>query len=282
MRNKKNVVVLQIIILAVICFIGCENENNNPNMDFIYPLAIGNSWQYDLIFTIDYDSTATSNGLADTTYSSTGLVEIITNEIIFDSLEVFNLATTITEEGNLYRGNEYYNNDDYSLVSYGYQSPSMITPRNNEDSAFICFDDKKFNNVREIFDYLERGVVEIDYLRGDSIYYDPVKCLEYPLTEDNQWEYRASNNPWRIEKTIIGQESIDVPAGQFNCWKIHWTFPESSWNDDIDFYDFISPEGLVKRVIECRNTEVIDEELSFVGYCNITEERYLTGYQIAD
>ena len=74
MRNKKNVVVLQIIILAVICFIGCENENNNPNMDFIYPLAIGNSWQYDLIFTIDYDSTATSNGLADTTYSSTGLV----------------------------------------------------------------------------------------------------------------------------------------------------------------------------------------------------------------
>jgi hypothetical protein len=282
MKSKKNVWVLQIIILAVICIIGCESENNKPNMDFIYPLAVGNSWQYDMIYALDFDSLATSNGFIDTTYYSTGSVEIITNEIIFDSLEVYNFATTLTETGNVFTGNEYYNNNNNCLFCYGYINPSMITPKSNKNLAFIIFDNKKFNNVREIVDYIERGIIKNDYSKNDSIYYDPVKCLEYPLREDSQWIYRTSNNPWRIDKTIIGLENIDVPAGQFNCWKIQWTFPESSWINDIEFYDFISQDGLIKRVIEFKNTECIDEFGNFIGYLNSTEEKYLTDYQIID
>lgn len=282
MGSKKNVLVLQIIILAVICIIGCENDNDKPNMDFIYPLAIGNSWQYDMIFTLDFDSLATSNGLIDTTHYSTGSVEIITNEIIFDSLEVYNFETTLTETGNAFTGNEYYNNNDNCLFCYGYTQGYMITPKTNNNFAFIIFDEKKFNDVREVFNYLEKGIIVDEYSKDDSIYYDPVKTLEYPLEEDKQWMYRTSNNPWRIDKTIIGKENIDVPAGNFNCWKIQWTYPESSWNDNIEFYDFISQDGLIKRVIEFKNSECIDELGNFIGYLNSTEEKYLTDYQIND
>ena len=282
MRSNKNVLVLSIIILTVICIIGCENDNDKLNMDFIYPLTIGNNWQYDMIFTMDFDSLATYNGLNDTIFYSTGSVEIITNEIIFDSLEVYNLATTITETGNVLTGNEFYNNNDNCLFSYGYINPSMITPKSNNNFAFIIFDNKKFNNVREIVDYIERGIIENDYSKNDSIYYDPVKCLEYPLIEDNQWIYRTSNNPIRIDKTIIGLESIHVPAGLFNCWKIQWTYPESSWNDDVEFYDFISQNGLIKRVIEFKDLECIGGFGNFIGYLSSTEEKYLTDYQIND
>lgn len=108
MKIRKNSGVLQIFFLVIICITGCESDNNKPNMDFIYPLTVGNNWQYDMIFILDFDSLATSNGFIDTTYFSTGSVEIITNEIIFDSLAVYNIATTITETGNVFTGNEYY------------------------------------------------------------------------------------------------------------------------------------------------------------------------------
>jgi hypothetical protein len=281
MNSKRNVLIVQILILTVLCIIGCDNDNNNPNMNFTYPLAVGNSWQYDLIFTEENDSLAASSGLKDTVFFSTGLVEIITKEIIFDTLEVYNLATTLAEHGNEICSNQYYNNEDTGLMNYGYHGVSMITPKKDEDAVFISFDNKQFNNVREVFRYIERGI-EIDYARGDSIYYDPVKCLEYPLEEGNQWVYRTSDNPWKVDKTIIGQESVEVPAGEFDCWKIHWTYPESDWDDNIFFYDYVSQEGLVKRFIELRNMESVDEDGDVIGYFNATEEKYLTDFHIND
>ncbi|NQV18793.1 MAG: hypothetical protein HQ534_09650 [Armatimonadetes bacterium] len=280
MKSKNLLLILRIIILSMICIIGCENDNVKPNMDFVYPLTVGNSWEYEKLFTLDFDSLATFNGLTDTTFYSTGFVEIIAYEVIFDSLEVYNFSTTITEDGNVLTGNEFYNNNDNSLISYGYINPFMFTPKSNENFVSIIFDDKKFSDVREIFDYIKRGIIGNDYSKNDSIYYDPVKCLEYPLRENNQWIYRTYDI--RIDKTIIGVEKIDVPAGEFNCWKIQWTYPELSFNDDIEFYDFVSHEGLVQRLIEFKNMAYIDEFGNFIGYLNSTEETYLTDYQIYD
>lgn len=280
MRSKKNVLVLSIIILAVICIIGCESDNDKPNMDFVYPLTVGNSWQYETTFTLDYDSLATYNGLNDTIIYHTGSVEIIANEVIFDSLEVYNFASILNENGNIFTGNKYYNNNDNSLFSYGYTNGSMITPKTKNNYAYIIFDEKKFNNLREIVDYMEKGIVGNEYSKNDSINYDLVKTLEYPLEEDNQWIYRSYDI--RIDKTIIGWEEINVPAGEFNCWKIQWTYPESSFNDDIEFYDFVSPEGLVKRLIEFKNLTCINEFGNIIGYLDSTEDRYLSDFQIID
>lgn len=279
MKCKSLLIILQIIVLSIIFIIGCEIVNNKPNMDFIYPLTIGNSWQYEITYTLDFDSLATYNGLNDTIIFNTGSVEIIANEVIFDSLEVYNFASIIIDNGNIVTGNKYYNNNDDGLFCYGYTQGSMITPKIN-NFAFINFDNKKFNNSREIYDYLSKGTIENEYSKEDSIIYDPVKSLEYPLEEDNQWIYRTYD--MRIDKTIIGQEKIDVPAGEFNCWKIQWTYPESSFNDHVEFYDFVSQEGLVQRLIELKNMACIDVWGNVIGYLDSIEERYLTDYQIND
>ena len=279
MKCKSLLIILQIIVLSIIFIIGCEIVNNKPNMDFIYPLTIGNSWQYEITYTLDFDSLATYNGLNDTIIFNTGSVEIIANEVIFDSLEVYNFASIIIDNGNIVTGNKYYNNNDDGLFCYGYTQGSMITPKIN-NFAFINFDNKKFNNSREIYDYLSKGTIENEYSKEDSIIYDPVKSLEYPLEEDNHWIYRTYD--MRIDKTIIGQEKIDVPAGEFNCWKIQWTYPESSFNDHVEFYDFVSQEGLVQRLIELKNMACIDVWGNVIGYLDSIEERYLTDYQIND
>ena len=109
MKSKSLLIILQIIVLSVICVIGCENDNDKPNMDFIYPLTIGNSWQYEITYTLDFDSLATYNGLNDTIIFNTGTVEIIANEVIFDSLEVYNFASIINDNGNIVTGKKYDN-----------------------------------------------------------------------------------------------------------------------------------------------------------------------------
>ena len=280
MKCKRFFWILQVIVLSVISIIGCENDTNKPNSDFVYPLMVGNNWEYDKTYTFDYDELATSNGLVDTTLTSTAFVNIIANEVIFDSIDVYNFSTLLNDNGNIITGNEYYNNNDNCLFSYGYTNPLMFTPKAIENFAFFIFDDKKFNNVKEIVDYIEKGIIGNEHSKDDSIYYDPVKSLEYPLNEDSHWIYRTSNNPWRIDKEIVGWNEIDVPAGRFNCWIVKWTFPESSWNDDIDYNDFISEQGLIKRIIEFRDLDCIDENGNFIGHINIIEETYLTDFHI--
>jgi len=272
--------VLSIIILAVICIIGCDSDNDKPNMDFVYPLTVGNSWEYETTFTLDFDSLATYNGLNDTILYHTGSVEIIANEVIFDSLEVYNFASIMNESGNIFTGNRYYNNNDDGLFCYGHTNVSNISPKTNNNYIYIKFNNKIFNNVKDIFNYVEKAKIYNQFSKDDSIYYDLVKTLEYPLEEDNQWIYRSYDI--RIDKTIIGWEEIDVPAGGFNCWKIQLTYPESSFNEDVEFYDFVSPEGLVQRLIEFKQLTCIDENGNFIGYLDSTEERYLTDYQIND
>ena len=287
MRRKNLVWVLQIIILSVICIIGCEDNNNKPNMEFIYPLSIGNNWQYENIFTLDFDSLATQNGLSDTIYYSSGLVEIIDNEVIFDTLEAFNLKSTLNEDGNIFTGNEYYNNKENCLFSYGYLHPLMMTPKVNQKYAYLIFKNKKFNNVREIINWIKKGYYGNEYSKEDSIIFDPVKSLDYPLEEGKQWIYRTETcdgKPWRIDKKILEWEEIEVPAGKFNCWRIQWfNNPFGSgpnWDEDIVMFDYISEKGLVKRIIEFKNSEAYDAEGNFIGYLDTKDEKILTEYAI--
>ena len=180
-----------IIIIVILFFVGCNifhsDNNNQQNSDFKYPLSIGNSWQYEKLFTLDFDSLATYNGLSDTTYYSSGLVEIIDNEVIFDTLDAYNFETTIDEDGNIFTGNEYYNTEDNSLISYGYIHPQMMTPKVEQEYAYIMFKNKKFINVTEIINWIEKGYYGNEYSKKDSIIFDPVKSLDYPLEEGKQW-----------------------------------------------------------------------------------------------
>lgn len=278
MNSKKNKCVLKIVILSVICIIGCEDDNNEPNMEFIYPLSVGNSWEYEKLITLNFDSLATYNGLTDTTYYSTGFVEIIAYEVIFDSLEVYNFATTLNEDGNIFTGNEYYNNNNNGLFGYGYTQGSMITPKSDQKYSYLMFKNKKFNNVREIINWIEKGNYGNEYSKEDSIIFDPVKSLDYPLEEGKQWIYRTETHdgePFRIDKKILEWDEIEVIAGKFNCWKIQFLYLEVGWDVDIDFYDYISEKGLVKRILGLNDMECYDEDGNFLGYLDYIEETIL-------
>ena len=223
-----------VVVIILLTFItGCilfDNDTDNPfpGMNFIYPLSVGNTWQYERVITCEYDSLATYNGLSDTSYYFICSVEIIDNEIIFDTLGTYNLKSTLYEDGNIYIGNEYYKNEENGLISYGYTIPYMITPKANPKYSNLVFKKRKFNSVEEIINWIEKGYCDYTSSRKDSIIFDPVKSLDYPLENDNQWIYRTETydgQPWRIDKKILDWKRIYVPAGRFNCWRIQWFNP---------------------------------------------------------
>jgi len=250
------------------------------DMDFTYPLAIGNSWQYDTIYSRSFDDEAQSYGFIDDVTNGEGSFEIISQEVMFGDIEVFNFACTETQESaGPWNSNSYYNLEDSALICYGYQNASMIPPKNSEQKFFYNFDDKRFNSPREIVEYIERGMKET---RNDSLYYDPVRCFDFPLQQDQSWIYRTSNNPWKIVKTVVGNEEVEVPAGTFDCWVVHITHPESDWSDQISFYEYVSCEGVIKRDLEFINSAISNEDGNVIGHYNSRNEQYLTDYEIVE
>jgi len=286
MRLRKWLLGFMVLGLALLSVAGCDNDNNNNNnadMDFDYPLAIGNSWQYDRIFSVFYDSTAHSNGMIDEVYNGVGSVEIMGSELLFDNIEVYDFASSLSEEGHQpYLSNSYYNYDETSLIRYGYIDGSILNPKSDGKKVFYNFDNKKFNNPQEMVAYLENGLVRNSQAKNDTLYYDPVKCFVYPMSEDLEWNYRVHNDVSVIKKTVLGIEEVDVPAGKFECWKIESTYSDSVINDEIDFFEYVSQEGLVKRVIEYSNIEITDEDGNLIGSEDGRDEQYLTDYQIAE
>jgi len=285
MRSKKNGLLLSLIITSLLLIVGCDDDSSTPDMDFQYPLAIGSSWQYENNYTITFDSLATYNGLSDTTFYSSGTVAIIESTVIYDTLDVFNFETNINENGNIFTGNEYYNVNNNSLISYGYINPMMITPKVDQKYAYLKFKDRNFNNVKEIVEWVKKGISNNGCNKEDDITFDPVTSLDYPLEEDKQWVYRYETydgEPWRIDKKILNWEEIEVSAGFFNCWRIRWyNNPFGSgniWDEDIIQYDYIAEVGLIQRILEIINIECFDEENNFIGNMTWTEESSLNDY----
>lgn len=221
--------------------------------------------------------------MVDEVYNGEGSVEITGVEIQFDNIEVYDFASSFTEEDDQPRlSHSYYNYDGNSLICYGYQNAGILDPKSSEGKKYFHFNNEKFSNPKEIFSYLEKEFISSDQVKNDSLYYDPAKCYVFPLYEDQEWDYRAHEGESVIKKTVVGIEDVDVPAGKFDCWKIEWTFPGIDWDLDIEFYEYISCEGLIKRVIEYKNIVVTDEDDNVIGNETSKDEQYLTGFEIIE
>lgn len=284
MKNKNLVLAFLIISLSLICIIGCSDDDNDLYVDFTYPLAIGNNWKYENIFEL---SLRTHNSSFNMAYRSSGSVEIIGEEVIFDTLEVFNFKSVLNEGDNIYTGNGYYNHKDSALFRYGYTQPQIMTPKVDQKYAYLMFKNKKFNNVREIINWIEKGSYVSEYSKEDSIIFDPVKSLDYPLEAGKQWIYRTetyNGQPYRIDKKVLEWDKITVPAGEFICCQIQWLInPFGStpdWDEDIVFLDVISEKGLVRRIIDFRNIEVYDAEDNLTAHLRVRYQQILTEYTI--
>jgi len=277
-----------VLALLALAIFSCDNENDNPG-GMIYPLSVGNSWEYsremNLFFYQDSAGTPVYEDTA--TYTSTASVVITGKETLRDSIETY---VFYSEENDsfgtfgTYSGIDYYNNTDSGLYLYAYQSWGPYILPKTQTSSKILFKGKTFNSVRELSNYLQAALPSYRVL-SDSIYFEepPVKSLQYPLKVGARWIYREADDPWRIDKVVTARDTIQVPAGEFSCYKIQWLYDlddDEQWDEDIAFYDYISSAGLVRRHLIVLGLAHIDAQGNELGYFDVYEKFTLTAVSL--
>ena len=111
----------------------------------------------------------------------------------------------------------------------------------------------------------------------------PVVTLQYPLEPGSHWQMRAEGEPFRIDKEVVGRTEVEVPAGRFDCYVVQWTYPGSpSLDEQVEFYDYIAAEGLVKRSIITKNVPVTtySDPYGQMGIVDLRDEFELVSYQV--
>ena len=112
----------------------------------------------------------------------------------------------------------------------------------------------------------------------------PIREIAYPLEIGRKWTYRSTDwgHPWLMEKQIIDDITITVPAGQFDCYLIRWlwdTDNDGEWDTDIDGYDYISSIGTVRRVFYFYDILVTNYELDSLGTFDFATEYELIDFE---
>ena len=83
--------------------------------------------------------------------------------------------------------------------------------------------------------------------RADSVIVrdDPRVVYQYPLSPGQSWV--SFTNPFVQTREVIGNEYVTVPAGERSCVKIRTNL---SWGGDMEWFDYVDPQGLVKRTLQ--------------------------------
>ncbi|MDA3886088.1 MAG: hypothetical protein PF638_10900 [Candidatus Delongbacteria bacterium] len=283
MKNRLNVKV-RFIVLSIICIaflLSCDKDDDPSNdMDFQFPLKVGNSWKYDYIVVFDYDSIAESNGYTDRTYYYPETLDIISYEKIFqDSIPVYNFYSTDGEGIQQGFSNFFYNISGDSLICYGYYNAGTgVSPKISKNN--YIFAGKRFQNPKDIVRWINQGFLNHTLVKEDSILYDPFTVYKYPFHLGKEWVLRQSE-PWRMTKKVSDLEKLETQAGEFDCWKVEYVYYDSLFDGYI-YYDHISEIGMVKRTWEDAPGTVVDEFGTPMGTFTFKGERTLIEYDLAD
>ncbi len=268
----KNVPILLICSALVISLIpGCDllDISGKAEKNLIYPLQEGNLWEYEREGSVynfrlidNPDSVIESREFtirAHSTVRSNGMVKL--SEFSNIPGAVIELEQIYSEEGMSHelKSWNYYTYMDDGLYSLGYRSASgaSVMPKviaNEQETGtgfYIKFDGKYFTSIRALTEYVE-FIVQLQYDDPDDIIIEdrPLKVIPRYMNTGRQWTFRTKGNPWRIDKRILGKEIIEVPAGQFECYKVQWLIDlgdTGEWDERLLYYDYISDKGLIKR-----------------------------------
>lgn len=279
---------IKFILLAILlvtlysCEFSSDPKTTLPEK-FEYPLMTGNVWEYERVFEhFNFRPESIKDVFGPTKYIHQSRVEVIKDTTLQDSINCFVIRETVVDYimGDLLSWG-YYSNEQDGLYQYGYRSPGpgVIKPRERRKVTYNIAG-LSFRSIKEVSDYYSKYLPTFAPSNDTLIVYDKSrKILTYPLEIGEIWTLH-DGQPFTIHKTILGTELVSTDVGNFNCYKIQWTY-DSSFADNILFYDYICEKGLIKRTIFfndilVRSTDFPDGN----GYVDSKDETILTGINI--
>lgn len=242
-----------ILLVALGLLAGCSEENTpveTEGADFIYPVAVGNMWEYKAtLYNVNIRGDSAHLVSADTITSNIKVV--VSNTVqLPDLTTVYQFQENIvSQSGDSIGSRLYYRNESNGLFLYAFQHAGFFLPKSVPAGRMAL------NPKISAFPGL--AVVTQDSL----IFPDaPFQALQYPLELGARWVYfRTPEMPYNADKLITDSGNLTTLAGKFDCYEIQELLDineDDNLDYDYQFYDYVSPSGLVKRVIYIYNVEI--------------------------
>ncbi len=260
--NKYN-----LIIFLAFLVIGCSDSSNPiapAREDFRYPLQPGTTWHYSRTVISKFNN----NKPPDSTAYSV-LVKVIGPETIYDSLNTIKVKESVDGPSTLVNYHYYQHSGDalYLVASLG---SGLVLPKTA--AALPIYHSAHF---------LHSSFAHTYSSESDSIFrhLPPKAVLHYPLSEAREWRYSETGKPRRANKRVVGETEVSTPAGTFDVVQIQWRLDfdgDGSFDDNVEYFDYIAEQGLVKRSFVVRNLPLVDDKGNFIGSYDFIDTSVLT------
>jgi len=280
------------ILFVILLIVSCKEDENPITTDedqFIYPMEVGNTWEYDRhVATFNYrsiDSVDYPRYDDSIHYYSKINAKVVKKETILDTVEAFVIQSLETEISmRSFWSEHYYRNQTDGLYLYAYNmdggGANGLPKLSNSEK--IIFKGKEFNSIAEITQTLDLILPKAYRIYSDSINYNnpPLRVLAYPIVNSGEWIFRQSNEPFAINKRVLGKENITLLSRVFSCHKIEWLYDinnDNKWDEDMSVVDFYAVEGLIVRTMFLKDLVITTAESpDGNGYFDWSEEIILT------
>ncbi|MFH1700850.1 MAG: hypothetical protein ABIE07_09715 [Candidatus Zixiibacteriota bacterium] len=270
---KTSIVIICLTIIISIIIPACLGKVTGPDRNFVYPLKVGNYWEYDFSYE-HFDSETGEPSLLRPNIYTTSTAEIIGMDTLGDTLETFVFYTEDdTANANSFNSaTVYLNNNPDGFYQYANNGVSLIAPakpsKTNHCYTYIGI---SFKSVDQLFDFFSPKLYSSssDNLR---------RGLAYPFKIGNQWTVvtLGDANPFqRIVKRITNWTKVKTEAGEFDCFKIQWLWDfdgDGLWDDNLVGYDYVSEHGLIVRELRINGTIITDYTGQPIDTCDIVQK----------
>ncbi len=275
--------------ISLIGFFACKKDDGGnggvlPEEQFSYPVDVSNYWKYDHV--MRFFSLDSILNIPDSIVNTVH-VEVAGKYLLNDTLDTYEFVEYVTSpNANVTTSITFFTNENDGFYYHGNRGGGVSLPVKGSNK--VRFQNMLFDNIPELFDYFigfettqfSFNIKTDTIFPQDTIYLEdpPVKSLAYPLEADSEWVYRAESPIGKMEKKVFAKETITVPPGSFSCYKIKIIYEDSALSSKIEYFDYISSVGLVRRVISFDGLELTDDQGNVIGTFDVTDEINLSDY----
>jgi hypothetical protein len=230
------------VFLLFVCamLFSCKKNTTTGCNLTSFPAAVGNSWTYIQTTQLDYDN--------------------IRDTVLYDTIHLEVIKDTIYKGKTMQKIVCYSNKNPYKSYSVCI----------NENSSFMQYMSEP-GFISEIFRTMQHSTPK-NNLFDDTKISTPDSSLNTILNfNGDKWVY-IENDLVKIEKESIGEESISVPKGEFQCCKYKFNYLRKFFPQSIDIIEYFSDKGLIKKITNSFNVDFTDN----AGNPTDTGDSYIT------
>lgn len=254
------------IFILFLAMISCKKDDNKIALSVSgYPMIVGTEWNYDRqVIVRKYDSAFCSKTDEIDTINFITTISIVKDTILNDTMNVTVFRSQ--EESSNWVSSHYYYMDNEGLRNYAYSN-----------AGAIVFPKK---SVEQQFPNLEM-LVDIKLQTNGELFFEtpPTLNIKFPLDINTSWTYRtpSESSDLQINKEVVGSANLVLSGQVFECLKVKYIFLNRPGYDGINMTEWISHEGLIKRLTTIDSATVTNEIGEPLYTAQITESLTLKG-----